>query len=205
VSAPVELAIASLRLRPCFDADVTAYTTAQQQSHAHLARFEGWAQPVPSEAATLHWFGWCRVGWAEGARYVWCCYDAASGDLVGSVGLYRDTASSLTFQLGYWTLERWTNRGLATFAAAAATHAGLSLAGVERIEILHDVANDVSGRIPRRLGYRLREARSRARTAPGESGHELVHEIERAWYPRTYAHRLWVEHGKRKGEAPRAG
>lgn len=190
---PLELRIGSLVLRPAMEADVAGYTAAQLASHAHLAQYEGWAQATPTESATQSWFAWCRSGWEQGIRFVWCSYDVASGDLVGSVGLYREPPAP--FQLGYWTLERWTNRGLATLAAAAATHAGFLVDAVERIEIVHDVANDVSGRIPRRLGYRLHETRARNRTAPGEMGRVLVHQCDRAWYPKTYAHRLWVEEG----------
>ena len=48
--------------------------------------------------------------------------------------------------------------GYATRAAAALTDAGLGVAGVDRVEIHHDRANAVSGRVPARLGYeRLRE------------------------------------------------
>ena len=64
-SAPPELRIGLLVLRPAMEADVAEYTAAQLASHAHLAQYEGWAQATPTETATQSWFAWCRSGWEQ--------------------------------------------------------------------------------------------------------------------------------------------
>ena len=97
------------------------------------------------------------------------------------------------FELGYWTAEPHIMRQVATLGAAAATWAAFLMPRVQRVEIHCDVANTVSGRIPRRLGFQLLKTLPRPATAPGEAGQELINVCERRWYPKTYAHRLWVE------------
>ena len=61
-------------------------------------------------------------------------------------------------EIGYWVAVDQVRQGFATLAAAGLTDAGFGLPGIERVEIHHDRANDVSGRVPSRLGFtRLRE------------------------------------------------
>ena len=70
-------------------------------------------------------------------------------------------------------------RGLGTTVAAALTKVGIELGGADRIEIQVDPANDVSCRIPRRLGYReegilRRRLPSSPRGAPTRCRHLLA-------------------------------
>ncbi|MDH4144503.1 MAG: GNAT family N-acetyltransferase [Acidimicrobiia bacterium] len=188
-----ELRIGSFVMRPTHDVDVEVYTEAQRASHAHLAQYEGWAQPVPTLAASELWVGYCRTQWQAGTGFTYCTYDALTGDLVGSVGTHPLAADPQGASIGYWTLEHRTGSGAATLGTAALVVAVLNLGVLDRLEIHHDVNNTISARIPRRLGFQQTEARPRPRTAPGEAGHELVWRIERRWFQKTYAHRLWVE------------
>ena len=61
---------------------------------------------------------------------------------------------------------------LATTAAAALVRQGFKLAGIDRIEIQHDVANGASGAVARRLGFAEVERREvpGGPVAPGEVG-----------------------------------
>lgn len=186
------LAAGEIELAPVWEVDEDEYTAAQVASHAHLARFEGWAQAVPTVAATRSWFDLCRQGWETGHRFVYGVL-AERRSLVGSVGLHLLPGDLDAYTVGYWTVESACNRGYATLAAAAATHAAFGLAHVTRVEVHCDAANAVSARIPRRLGFELTGTRSRPLTAPAQLGRDLVFACGRDGYPRTYAHRLWHE------------
>jgi RimJ/RimL family protein N-acetyltransferase len=190
---PRELAIAGLHLAPVWEADEAEYTDVQVASHDHLARFEGWAQRLPSLAATRAWFDLCRQGWETGERFVYAGRDDA-GELVGSAGLHLLPEDHSVYTIGYWTVLAACNRGHATAGAAGLTWAAFGLPGVSRVEVHCDAANAVSARIPRHLGFELTGTRSRPLTAPAQLGRDLVFACTREAYPRTYAHRYWVEH-----------
>ncbi|MPY95218.1 MAG: GNAT family N-acetyltransferase [Acidimicrobiia bacterium] len=131
-------------------------------------------------------------GWEVGHRFVYAGYDDA-GALVGSVGLHLMPDAPSAFTLGYWTVESACNRGYATLGAVALTWVAFQLPGVSRVEVHCDAANSVSARVPRRLGFELTGTRSRALTAPGQLGRDLVFACRRAAYPASDAHRCWVE------------
>ncbi len=67
-------------------------------------------------------------------------------------------------------------RGAATDAARCLVTAAFEMVGVDFVEIHHDIANVVSGRIPARLGFTLKCEREDGIAAPGEVGVE-----ERVW------------------------
>jgi ribosomal-protein-serine acetyltransferase len=85
-------------------------------------------------------------------------------------------------EIGYWIHVDHVRRQLATRSAAALTEAGFALPDVGRIEIHHDVANVISGRVPSRLGYvRLREEPA-ASESSGGSGIHVIWAMDRdAW------------------------
>jgi RimJ/RimL family protein N-acetyltransferase len=192
MDAPSELGIGELTLRPVHLCDEAAYLDAVIASHDHLAEFEGWAQAVPTAASTRSWFEWCARGWDQGERLVYGALDRA-GDFVACGGLYRSPSEESLYTIGYWTRADRIMKGYATLLAVALTQVALGGDGPDALEIHCDVANSVSARIPRRLGYQLVAHRPRAVTAPKEQGVAMIWRLERRWYQRTYAHRLWVE------------
>ena len=193
LSPPEEIRIGPFLLLPCAHADAGVYTAAQVASHAHLAQFEGWAQELPTFDASLARIEWCRQVWESRRGYFYCTYDVVTQELVGSVGMHDVDGEAGTFEIGYWTVEAHTMRGAATLGSVALVAAAFGLERTDRVVIQCDVNNIVSARVPRRLGFQLRETRPRPRTAPGEAGVAMVHVCERRWYPKTYGHRLWVE------------
>ncbi len=58
-------------------------------------------------------------------------------------------------EIGYWIHPAFIGRGLATAAARLVTEAAFSVPGIDRVEIHHDRANEISGAIPRKLGFTL--------------------------------------------------
>ena len=87
-------------------------------------------------------------------------------DVAGGCGLMT-TPGQGGLEIGYWVHSGHTRRGLATAAAAALTAEGLTLPGIDWIEIVHDEENVASGRIPRKLGFTEIERRPHPPNQPG--------------------------------------
>ena len=96
--------------------------------------------------------------WADGTAANVAVVDAASGELLGAIGLtLRDGAG----ELGYWTAPWARRRGVATRAAALHTGWALEVLGLPRVELLADVDNLGSQRVAERAGF-VREGVARA-------------------------------------------
>ncbi|MFN0090836.1 MAG: GNAT family N-acetyltransferase [Acidimicrobiales bacterium] len=187
---PRRLATQLVEARAWTDADLGAYLRAVSESIEHLRPWESWAQAAPSPDEGRAFLDWCAWSWEAGKGFAYGLF-AAGGDCVGSAGLaVRDDASHV---LSCWVHADRLNRGIATAAAAALTWGSFTVDSVQAVEIHCDVANSVCARIPGRLGYRLEGTEPRAPQGSAEAGRALIWRISRSWYPRTYAHRLWIE------------
>jgi RimJ/RimL family protein N-acetyltransferase len=74
--------------------------------------------------------------------------------------------------------------------AALLTAEAFTVDGVTYIEIRHDRANEISGRIPRRFGYDSIGTAPRERVAPGHSGVELRWRMTSKGYASSMARTL---------------
>ncbi len=108
-------------------------------------------------------------------------------------------------EIGYWVHADFVGRGFATCAAEALTTLGLSLPGVTHIEIHHDKANVVSGRIPRKLGFEMVGERTAKIEAPGETGVNLVWRIDRTGPPGRKGPGAIVAESRVVGDVQRLG
>jgi RimJ/RimL family protein N-acetyltransferase len=89
---------------------------------------------------------------------------------LGGTGLHpRQGEGGL--EIGYWITADEVGQGYATEISAVLTRVGFDCFGVDRVEIRVDPANDVSERIPAKLGF-SREATLRRRL-PEKQGSEL--------------------------------
>ena len=171
-SPPDVLPIGDATLRRWRLEDVPALHQASVESQAHLIPFMPWAVHITAEDTTNAetYLAGTVAKWADRTTFDYAIVDA-DGAISGSCGLMgRIEPGSL--EIGYWVHVDRTRRGLATRAAAALTEAGLAIADVERVEIHHDSANTMSGRVPERLGYvRLREQPADIPTAGGTGVH----------------------------------
>lgn len=114
-----------------------------------------------------------RADWASGDAYQYAI--TSDGVVVGSCGLVRRIGPG-GLEIGYWLRPADTGRGLVTAAAAALVREAFALPEVDRVEIIHDLANTRSAGVPRRLGFTEvgRRASRRLPAAPGESGIEVM-------------------------------
>ncbi len=91
------------------------------------------------------------------------------GAVAGGCGLHRRIGPG-GLEIGYWTARRFLRQGVATTAAGLLADAAFSDPGIERLEIHHDLANQASGGVPRKLGFRCVRRLPDEIQAPGESG-----------------------------------
>lgn len=109
------------------------------------------AGPVDDEAAAL---AWLRRGadWSSGEFAVWSIVDA-QGRFSGNCMVVRIDADQRTAMVAYRTAPWARGKGLATAAVAAMTHWAFGPVGLERLELVHAVANPASCRVADKAGF----------------------------------------------------
>ncbi|HEY7256978.1 MAG TPA: GNAT family N-acetyltransferase [Solirubrobacterales bacterium] len=96
------------------------------------------------------------------------------GDLAGSCGMHRRIGPG-GIELGYWIAVPHLRQGVATAVAMGLTNTALSLPGIDRVEIHHDVNNIASAGVPAGLGFEPVGEEPGDASAPAASG------VERMW------------------------
>ncbi|HEX2575062.1 MAG TPA: GNAT family N-acetyltransferase [Aquihabitans sp.] len=171
-----------LVLRAWAPADAPALHAAVTASVEHLRPWMPWIrfEPMAVEQRVElieHWVQRRQDG-GDLAMGVW-----RDGVVVGAMGLHRRLGPD-ALELGYWVHVDHAGRGVATAAARAATDLAFTVAGIEHVEIHHDIANVASSRVPEKLGYeRIGTIEpNRPHVAPSETGTDVVWRTSRpAW------------------------
>ncbi len=155
---------------------------AIQASLPELMPFMPWATAEYNVEAAREFIRMTEANWKEGTAFSYAVFDTA-GELVGSAGLTTRMGAG-TLEIGYWIHSHHTGRGYATLAATALAHIALSMPGVERVVIRHDVANPASGRVAAKAGFVEVDRVEHQFTAPGNSGLFAVWELRAGAQPR---------------------
>jgi RimJ/RimL family protein N-acetyltransferase len=155
--------------------DAPLLKEAVDSSLEHLRAWMPWAHDEPQtleeKVALLRLF---RGNFDLGEDFVYGIFSADESVALGGTG-FHPRSSEGALEIGYWIRAGSAGRGLGTTVAAALTKVGIERGGVERIEIRVDPANEVSCRIPRRLGYREEGIlRRRLPTADGSPRRDAV-------------------------------
>ncbi len=170
VTPPYRLESERLVIRCWEPDDAPAAKEAIDSSLDHLRAWMPWAHDEPQsldeKVALLRHF---RGEFDLEKNFVYGVFDRDESRVVGGSGLHpRGGDGSL--EIGYWIRADSVGQGLATELTAVLTRVGFDLVGLERVDIQVDPANEVSQKIPRKLGFTL-EGRLRRRlpsTADGE-------------------------------------
>lgn len=93
-------------------------------------------------------------GWAEGTEASFAVVDAATGALLGDVGLKLDRRALGVAEVGYWTAPWARGRGAASRGARLVAEWGLRELGLHRVELLADLDNLPSVRAAESAGFR---------------------------------------------------
>lgn len=163
-------------LRPWEVDDLDGMTRAVGESVEHLRPWMPWAAAEPLSTsyrrALIETFEHQRQA---GEGFVYGMFH--DDEPVGGTGLHPRIAEGL--EIGYWVHPGWTGRGFATAASQALTDAAFAEAGVRCVEIHHDKANTISGRVPATLGFELVAEVADEPKAPGEIGIECQWRVTR--------------------------
>lgn len=178
VIPPLRIRTDRLVLRCWEPSDAPLLKSALDLSLEHLRAWLPWAAAEPSDLeAVEERLARFRREFLGGEGFVYGLFDADESEVVGGSGL-MPRIGPRALEIGYWIRVDRVNRGLATEATRALTLAGLALPDVDRIEIHCDPANAASAAIPRKLGYRLREAHRQHGSDPeGQDEDTLVFEL----------------------------
>jgi RimJ/RimL family protein N-acetyltransferase len=139
----------------------------------HLRPFMPWAQaPVTVEGQTAWWRSTLDES-DDGLRDLpYGIFDAA-GRVIGGTGFHLRGGRGVV-EIGYWLASDVTGRGLMTRVVSALVDAAREVDGVRQVEIKCDVANERSGAVPRRLGFRIIREETREPIAASETGQDVV-------------------------------
>lgn len=172
VHPPEEIDAGAVVVRRWRVDDAPALHEAVLHSLDHLRPFMPWvaAEPVTLDERRQKVESW-SAAWEAGDEFTYAV--TCDEVVVGAVGAHRRIGPG-GLEIGYWTRDGWTGRGIARAAAAAVVDAALALDGTTHVEIRHDVANHRSRRIPEALGFVLIGERDRPPEAPAETGIECL-------------------------------
>lgn len=91
--------------------------------------------------------------WADGTAAELAVTDAATGELLGAMGLKLGGRKLGYGEVGYWTAPWARGRGVAGRGAALSARWGLEALGLSRVELLADVDNLASQRAAEKAGF----------------------------------------------------
>jgi RimJ/RimL family protein N-acetyltransferase len=147
-------------------------TAAVRESLPELKPFMPWASDDYDDGASRAYIEASATNWAAGTEFNYAIFTKA-GDLVGSIGLMTRMGPGV-LEIGYWTRSPFAGRGYMTTAVSALAAVALSLPGIDRAAIRHDVANAASGAVAAKAGFFETERVRRDPEAPGETGVDVI-------------------------------
>ena len=156
---------------------------AKARSHRELWLWMDWAGEEPDPPAVATAFVERAVAvWDAGTEFTYAITAADSGEVIGGCGIMTRRGPG-RLEIGYWVRTDRAGAGVATEAARLATDAAFGITGIETACIHHDAANEASGRVAEKLGYRTVDRFATTIDNAGESGVEVVWELSRAGRP----------------------
>lgn len=167
-----ELRNGDVLLRRWHRGDVDAVHRAVTESLDHLRPFMVWVGNGYDRQSAVTFLEDSTVQWADRTAFGYAIL-TPSGELIGSCGLMARIGPG-GLEIGYWVHKDHTRRGVATRAAGALRDEAFRI-GADYVEIVHDLANQASGAVPKRLGFTLVEQRPATKPkTPGATGVDVV-------------------------------
>lgn len=164
-------------IRRYVNSDVDSLHQAIEKSREHLRPWMAWAnEPLPTRAEREALF----TEWNAMPRD--CTYGVfdGEGNVLAGTGLH-DRGGPTDIEIGYWVHVAAVGKGLATRVTEALTTVAFdSEPALLRVQIKHDAANVVSGRVPARLGYQRTKVETETSDASGGARKLWTWEMTRA-------------------------
>ncbi len=143
---------AGATIRPLTASDAPALLTAVRASLPTLSQWLPWATDDYDLAIAESWIAHCIAARETEREYHFGIFDAASGEVLGSVGLNHRIPAYRSANMGYWVADAARGRGVAVEAARWAARFGFDTLGLQRIAILILPENRTSLRVAMKLG-----------------------------------------------------
>ena len=141
-----------IHLRALCAEDAGALHAAVRASLPALSRWLPWATDAYDLATADAWIVHCARMRELDAEHHFGLFDAASGELLGGVGLNHRIPAYRSAHMGYWVADAARGRGVAVAAARQAARFGFDALGLQRIAILAQPDNGASLRVAIKLG-----------------------------------------------------
>lgn len=142
----------AILIRPITPADRLSLFNAVRESIDTLGRWMPWCHPDYAISETDEWIALCQGHWQSGSDREFGIFDAASGDLLGGVGLNQINRANHFGNLGYWVRSSRTGKGVAASAATMAARFGFGELDLARLEIVACLDNVASRRVAEKVG-----------------------------------------------------
>ena len=176
-TVPDAIEVDDLVVRRYHSSDASALVNAVTISLRELQQWMPWAkfEPQTVEQRVQLIDSWNRE-WNEKTNFTMGIF--AGSECIGGTGFHlRGDDGEL--EIGYWVSTPHTGRGVATRVSHALIDVAFSCEEVAVVTISHDVANEASGRIPKRLGFSHVREYKRNVEALSESGTVQVWSVPR--------------------------
>jgi ribosomal-protein-serine acetyltransferase len=147
---------------------------AVRESLPELKPFLPWATDTYDVEDSRTFIETSAQNWDDGTEFNYAIF-TATGDFLGGIGLMTRMGPDV-LEIGYWMRTSRTGRGYMTAAVDALTRVALTLPGIERVAIRHDVANAASAAVATKAGFVETRRIERDPKAPGETGTDVIRE-----------------------------
>lgn len=161
-----------IRLRAYARADLPALRAAIAESQAEVGPWLPDLLDGLEPANLARWFDMQAADRETGAG-LHCAIASPSGGILGGCGLTHVNRRHRFANLYYWVRSSATRQGAASAAARALAQLGFAELGLQRVEIVVDVANAASLRVAEKAGAQ-REGVLRSRLRSGERQSDAV-------------------------------
>lgn len=158
----LELTDGRLCLRPWQERDGSALVEAARESTETVGRWLPWCHADYGMDDAVSWVAHCQAGWRSGEIHAFAIVEAASGQLLGGIGLNQRNWLHRGANLGYWIRQSRQGQRWACAAARLVARFGFEQLGLIRIEIITLPGNHASQRTAEQVGARF-EALARQR------------------------------------------
>jgi ribosomal-protein-serine acetyltransferase len=164
-------------LRPLTVGDADALCDTVRASMSTLSQWLPWATPAYSRADADAWIAHSRNAREAGDEYHFGIFDAATGDLLGGVGLNHRMRAYRGAHVGYWVADAVRGRGIAVEAVRQIARYGFDTLGLQRIAIMIQPENRASLRVAVKLGAVCEGLARNAIVVAGRPHEAMVHSL----------------------------
>ena len=139
-------------IRPIAPEDKASLFAAVRESIDTVGRWMSWCHPDYSTTDTAQWIALCQSNWQSGIDREFGIFEAASGEVLGCVGLNQINRINNYGNLGYWVRASRTGKGVATSAAMMAARFAFGELKLSRVEVIACLDNAASRRVAEKIG-----------------------------------------------------